>query len=132
MPDYGATIAGVKALLPSRVIGDDTAPSNANLVSWIGEISDRVTGVIGEIEESSRFWAAARAVVHIGVAATYWDAAFPEHSGVDGRYGTVLWERFEKELARLQKAMGDDPDTADPTDPSYCFPDPMFIRAQGF
>lgn len=107
---YGATVAGVEALLTGVTVTYASNPSVADVLGWLDDIGARVMVRIGDLTgltSAAAFTARARGLVHLGAGAYASDAAHPERAGSqrDERYGAVLWARFEDGLAELEAAV---------------------------
>lgn len=143
VPPFGATRAGVTALVPEAQVVAELAPgrrgvTEAQLDAWLAELSGRVARALdgwetlpdepdpaeteaGEtLSDREELILAARGVVHNG-AASYLEAArHPEQAGkATTTYAAVLWQRFEDGLAELvdwlaiRLERGDPADTGD-------------------
>lgn len=105
---YGATFAGVEALVPNLTITYTGSPSVADVGRWLDELGDRVAGRLGaldglDVDAVASIAARARGLVHLGAASYAEDAAHPDRttSQPDARYGAVLWARFLEGLEEL-------------------------------
>jgi hypothetical protein len=109
---YGATIAGVAALLPWRTFTDSSRPTQAQVEGWLaGEIGGMVAARLGPIDDvavpleplRNRLQIAARGLVHLGTAALAEAAGEPEAMEREASaYASWLWERFTEGLAALE------------------------------
>lgn len=139
VPPFGATVAGVRALVPDAPI-PETLPAGVKGVDagmvrgWLRELSGRVDRRLAgwrglrlernadeqaEDAPSPReaFVDAARGLVLTGAASYTEDARFPTRSEQnDSRYGAVLWRRFEAGLAELDAWLKAELDTGDEKD----------------
>lgn len=148
---FGATVDGVRALLPHRRIDATSKPSEADVAVHIGIagnwLAGRIRGldlttVIGEEPPGTPLTLAdqARSLVELGAASLAEDASFPERAAkTDSSYGTVLWDKFLAGIDELLEAAGVAPDGdggpapgVEIDSPAYYFPEPMFRRAQRF
>lgn len=123
VPPFGATVAGVEALLPDATIYDvlpagRKGVTKAQTAAWLDELSGRVairlggwarlraTVLDGEPVDAATPYTqlvdAARTVVHNGAASYVEAARFPERAAAaDTSYAGVLWARFTDGLADL-------------------------------
>jgi hypothetical protein len=138
MPDptahFGATVAGVRALIPDTPVTDATRPSVASVVGWLDTWDARVARKVGDLtafadDLATDFAAVAADVVHTRVASITEDAAHPERLPDDNRYAKVLWDRADVLLAELvadvDEARGEEGITVDPEAPAGYFPEPV-------
>ncbi len=118
-PTYGASVDGVRAFLPHRVIDAASAVSTVDVERFLSVVGQRVAsaidGPLGRLEAlgandptvaplAAAFRTNARGLVELGAAAMTEDAGFPERSGIDATdssYGAVLWDRFTTGLDGL-------------------------------
>lgn len=112
---FGASVDGVRALLPHRTLGPTSKPSEAQVETFLDGGSGWVRARIGatragELDAASeddplRDWA--RSLVELYAGAFTEDASFPERAAPgETTYGGVLWERFLRGLDELLEAMG--------------------------
>jgi hypothetical protein len=134
---YGATVAGVEALVTDLTVTYATNPSVADVRGWLGDIAGRVAARVGDLDELGDEWGPllttrARGLVHLGAAAYTEDAAHPERIRAQGdaRYGAILWARYVEgldalavEADRVRGAEELDP-LAGRERPGYSFPEP--------
>lgn len=136
MADFGADVAGVRRLLPTVAIEASTEPSEADVQVWLAEFTGNVARRLGDLtalSEAQRdeIRTAAKGLVHLAVAATTFDAHFPERAGLaDESYGGVLWDRYTTGLNELDTEVTElrtapENVTAGST-PLYSFPEPAF------
>lgn len=136
MADFGADVAGVRRLLPTVAIEASTEPSEADVQVWLAEFTGNVARRLGDLtalSEAQRdeIRTAAKGLVHLAVAATTFDAHFPERAGLaDESYGGVLWDRYTTGLNELDTEVTElltapENVTAGAT-PRYSFPEPAF------
>lgn len=137
MPDYGATIDGVKAHLPHRRIEDNTRPSTDDVQRYLETTTRWVTMRVGVLAEGTPGFDHARGAAEIGAAAMAEDASFPERSGrAASSYGEVLWARFQEAIDELLESLGltgeggGGPAVAGER-PAFNFPDPAWRRSVG-
>lgn len=123
VPPFGATVAGVLALVPEAKLitaADRTAGrfgvTADDVLEWLAGLSARVSRTLDgweqleavttddadSLPDRALLIAEARDAVHNG-AASYLEAArYPERAGRAGTsYDTVLWARFERILEEL-------------------------------
>jgi hypothetical protein len=142
VPDFGASLEGVKALLPTTELDDDTRPTAQQVRGFIDGIGALVSARIGDLATVSAdrrdvFELAARGVVHLGAAAMAEDAAHPSMTGPDDTsYGSVLWERYREQLDDLAALFasedGGGPLVGGGGEPAVSAPPPLFRRDTGF
>lgn len=138
---YGATLDGVRGLLPHRTLNPSTKPSEEHAARWLtstsGRVATRIRRVYDLLDDEGKHDVDVLAanVVELAVAAMVEDAAYPERAGVaDTSYGAVLWTRHREALGDLYAALGiDDGDAGVGSDatvgaPSFVFPEPLFRR----
>ena len=154
VPPFGATVAGVLALVPEAKLvtqADRDAGRHGvtveDVLGWLAGLSATVslrldgweqleaatTDELDSLPDRELFVARARDLVHNG-AASYLEAArYPERAGRAGTsYDTVLWARFEAGLLELAGWLSRRVDTgeagASVAAPSlaYSFPEPSF------
>lgn len=136
MADFGADVAGVRRLLPTITIEADTEPSKADVEAWLVEFTGNVARRLGDLAALSNaqreeITTAAKGLVHLAVAATTYDAHFPERAGVtEQSYGGVLWDRYTTGLDELDTEVTElltapENVTAGAT-PLASFPEPAF------
>lgn len=145
MPDttdapYGASVPGVRGLLPHRTITNASKPSEEDVARFLsgigGKVYARVARALAAVEdtdETAELTELARQSIELGAAAMTEDAAFPERAGVAGTgYGEVLWVRHRDTLADLLAGLGIDATegtvVAVVDDPVGVFPEPLFTR----
>lgn len=138
MADYGASVAGVRRLLPTVDIEASSEPSESDVQAWLAEFTGNVARRLGNVSalteaQVGEITVAARGLVHLGVAATVYDAHFPERAGLtDQSYGQVLWGRYSDGLdeldAEVEALTGEEAaGGADASGvPLYYFPEPAF------
>ncbi len=122
VPPFGATVDGVRALIPEAVIPDEAPPRSKLVVSgqvvvWLADLSRRVSlrlagwealrlvqtdaeALLGLAAPRERLAAYARDLVHNG-AASYTESARHPERAQDG-YAAVLWTRFLDGLGELR------------------------------
>lgn len=140
---YGATVDGVRDLLPHRTIDATSKPNEADVVGYLAAVGARVAVRLGP----SSGWAAgtveadvitaARGLVELGAGAYTDDASFPERASTVGssRYGAVLWERYKDGLDELVRVVRPPaaPGTVTTTGaPAIITRPPLFTRAGGY
>lgn len=137
--DYGASVEGVRALLPHRGISETTKPSDQQVERFLEAASRWVTARAGALDPASALYAHARTATELRAAAMAEDAAYPERSGRAGSgYGEVLWARANEALEEIVEVIGPEPiiDPTDPTTagkrPAFSFPEPAWRRTAGF
>jgi hypothetical protein len=140
---FGASIEGVRALLPHKTIGPTSRPTEAAVETYLEGGAGWVSARIGPgntallvADDPRTEWA--RSLVELYAGAFVEDAAFPERAAPgDTSYGGVLWERFLRGLDELLEALGE------PVEPGgegeepgavvgpllYSFPAPVLITA---
>jgi hypothetical protein len=138
MADFGAEVAGVRRLLPTIEITEATTPSEEDVAAWLaefsGEVGRRIGGLLAAYEagssELAELTAAGARLVYFAVAATVYDAHYPERAGTDGGYGAVLWQRYTAGLDALDTDdltdAGDGGAAAAGATLDASFPEPMF------
>lgn len=106
---YGASSAGVEALVAGLTLGPSSTPSVGDVDRWLDELAARVAGRLGDLSkltDAQRAAVDARAagLLHLGAGAYAEDAAHPDRvsSQADDRYGAVLWARFLEGLGELE------------------------------
>lgn len=123
-PPFGATLDGVKALIPHAAVVETLGPGDRGVTAaqaraWVASLSSavdlRLTGwnllraaptaeetAAGQPAPQARLKAAAADLVHQG-AASYLEAArFPERARpADTSYAEVLWRRYTEGLEAL-------------------------------
>lgn len=138
---YGATFAGVEALVPNITVDYSSTPNVGDVHRWLDELGARVAGRLGELDELEPgdlevITERASGLVHLGAAAYVEDAAHPDRASTQGdaRYGAVLWARFLEGLEELAVDVGELLAGAGvtPTVPARpaaaSFPPPLFQR----
>lgn len=129
VPPFGATVAGVRSLVPEArlYVGPMPPPEGTyaitvpQVAAWVDELTDSVAmtldgwerlsndAVLADDEvtvliegDRTRLAASARTIIHNG-AASYLEAArHPERAAVnDTSYAAVLWQRYTDGLDRL-------------------------------
>jgi hypothetical protein len=139
VPPFGATVAGVRALIPDAPIPEQLATGvkgvDAGMVrGWLRELSGRVDRRLAgwrglRLERNAEETAedapsprealieTAAGLVHTAAASYTEDARFPTRAEQnDSRYGAVLWRRFEAGLAELDGWLRDQLDEGDEGD----------------
>lgn len=145
MADYGATLDGVRGLLPHRELSAASQPTATQAEALLdrasGWVAARVGGAIALLPEAEAVRATelARTAVELGGAALIHDASHPATTGRgDSAYGPLLWTRFREALADLlgllglSDGAGGGGEVAAAREPLYRFPDPAFSREVGW
>lgn len=138
-PPYGASVDGVRGLLPHRTLNPASKPSEGNAARWLVQQGARVRARIGVaydalgVDERAGVDVLAAGVVELAVAAMVEDAAYPERAGVASTgYGEVLWARSREAWGDLLAALGVDEGEAGTGqaagEPAFTFPEPLFRR----
>ncbi|KWW97404.1 hypothetical protein LI90_4376 (plasmid) [Carbonactinospora thermoautotrophica] len=145
---WGASVDGAAALVPEATIPDTLQPgqrgvTRAQVEQWVTDLCQRVLVRLAgweRIRDDARraaVQAAARDLVHQGVASYIEGARHPERAGLsETSYAAVLWRRFTEGLEELAAQVAEwlaDPDDATPdadveaaSAPAWCFPAPVF------
>lgn len=138
---FGASLDGVKGLLPTRTFSSTSMPTIDQVERFIYEIAAEVVlrvGDLSDLPESIRDRAVeyARSAIHLGAAASAEDAGHPEASQ-DSGYGDRLWERYERAMTTLAEVVdgavdGDLPDGGTSGSAGHTFPPPLFTTRMRF
>jgi hypothetical protein len=136
MADFGADVAGVRRLLPTISIEASSEPSEGDVQAWLAEFTGNVARRLGDLTaldeaKVEELTVAARGLVHLAVAATTYDAHFPERAGLaDESYGGVLWDRYTTGLNELDTEVTElrtaPENVTAGASPLYSFPEPAF------
>lgn len=143
MARYGATVDGVRALLPHlEPLTAATVPTVGQVQEHVDRMSEVVAARVGEAlatvvdaDQLVALTGLARAAVELGAAAWTEDARYPERAAMaDTSYGQVLWSRYREVLEALLIALGVDVNApGGPTGvPVYNFPPPSRYAGMGF
>src|SRR4051812_38659784 len=129
---FGATVAGVAALVPSAPIRDEIPAgqkgiTTAQVEAWLDELSNtvdlRLTGRerLRSDERKAALVDAAKGIVQTGAASYVEAARFSERAAVaDTSYAEVLWRRYQSALGELVALLASwlaDEDDAEPESP---------------
>lgn len=152
MHPFGASIEGVKALLPHRRIRDvapvapaagETFTTVAQVDGWLAEYAAEVDARLGDYElipGVTATWIAsvttrAAGLVHTAAAATAEAAGHPERTDTStDSYSTVLWNRYTRGLDRLTadvEQMRTQMTSAATTTPQWRGPTPGWLLRRG-
>ena len=146
MPDFGASVDGVRGLLTNVTIARATRPNEAQVGEWIDQFTARVSARIDAAggytglttDQVGTVTQAARQLVELAAGSFAVDAAHPDRAAkADTRYGAVLWQRYVEgrdELLADLAAMHDQADSGAGGDeaPIGAFPPPMFTLDRGY
>lgn len=111
---YGATIAGVEALVSNLTVTYSSNPSAADVTRWLGDAANLVASRIGNLDDLTAagdttgdvatFTARAAAIVQLLAGAYTEDAAHPDRitSQADTRYAAELERRAMEQLTDLE------------------------------
>lgn len=140
--DFGASVEGVRALLPQLTISETSEPSESDVERYIkaaaGHVSVRIGAPIpADVDSDEYAWA--QGLVELGAAAYTQSAGFPERAAQAGdSYGEILWNRFLEGIDEFLEARGESTGSGDgvgrasPDLPTASFPPALFHRDQGF
>lgn len=142
---FGASVDGVRALLPHRRIDETSRPSLADVERFLAQGSGWVALRLGyptsfealdPDDQRPHFEALAAGLVELYAGAFAEDAAHPEQAGPgESSYGSILWERFLRGIDELLEALGkatdtggggEEPAAGHPGTVAYSFPPPTF------
>lgn len=140
---YGATVEGVRDLLPHRTIDASSSPSEADVTGYLVAVGARTAARLGPPTswpadvDPAVVNDAARGLVELGAAGYTDDASFPERASTVGssRYGAVLWERYREGLDDLVRIVNPPagPGAVNTTGrPAIHTAPPLFTRAGGY
>lgn len=144
---YGASAAGVQALLPTRPpFSSSTEPTDTQVAELLDQVSQwvaiRVQPQINLLDGDDAQLANdhAKGLVHLGTAALVENGGHPELAGVnETSLGTVLWDQFKLGLDHLAQSLGEETPGGLSTRaelgrqvPAFAFPDAMAWRDRGF
>jgi hypothetical protein len=142
---FGASVDGVRALLPHRRIDETSKPTEEQVERFLASGSGWVSVRLGyptsfaalDAEATTTFEELAAGLVELYAGAFAEDAAHPEQAGPgESSYGSILWERFLKGVDELLEALGKATDGGAgdgelpvgqaPGSIAYSFPPPTF------